>query len=354
MKKAYPLLLTIGIFLIAPFVQAQDNTAELIQSGIQNASVLARAYSAPLSKAFGTDLNTGWLTTGQAFKPGRFEIRLFANAAFVPAKDHTFDVTTVGLNNNVRLAPGSAHLAPTVFGPDKDGPLLNVYATNPTTQKEEGLASINLPQGLGTAVAPIPMAQLNVGLFKETELMIRFIPSSTVRDLRLNLWGLGLKHNLGQWLPVIASLPFQLTAAVAYSSFESSYALDLAPQSGVANPNPADYTTQAVEFNTRAYQALLVASKTWSVFTTYAGLSYSSAATTTVLAGNYPVTVLGEQPPHPKEIRTITNPVQFQQDYRQVGLTGGFRLKLAIFSLNAEGTWANYPTASAGIGLGFN
>ena len=326
----------------------------MIQSGIHNATVLARAYSAPVSKAFGTDLNTGWLTTGKVFKPGRFEIRLFANAAFVPAEDRTFDVTAVGLNNNVRLAPGSANLAPTVFGPDEDGPLLNVYATNPDTQEEEGLASINTPKGFGTAVAPIPMAQVNVGLFKETELMVRFIPNSTVRDLRLNLWGLGLKHNVGQWLPVISLLPFQLTAAVAYSSFESSYALDLAPQAGVVNPNPADYTTQAVEFNTRAYQALLVASKTWSAFTGYAGLNYSSAATTTGMTGNYPVTVLGEQPPHNKEIRTIINPVQFQQDYRQWGFTGGFRLKLAIISFNAEGTWANYPTASAGIGLGFN
>jgi hypothetical protein len=122
----------------------------------------------------------------------------------------------------------------------------------------------------------------------------------------------------------------------------------------VANPNPADYTKQKIIFNTKSFMGQLVASKTISVITGYAGFSYSNASTDTGMLGNYPVTVLREQPPYTRQIQNITDPVNFVTNYKQLGLTGGFRLKLAVFTLNAEGTWAKYPTVSAGIGVGYN
>ncbi|RDC61544.1 DUF6588 family protein [Adhaeribacter pallidiroseus] len=354
MKKSFTLILLIGLCGTVKTVRAQNETAEIIKSGITNAELLAKAYSQPLSKAFGTDINTGWITTGKAFKPGRFEIRVFANAAFVPEKDRTFDVSTIGLNSNVRLAPGSSKLAPTVFGDDSPGPLLNVYATRPDTKQEEQVTSFNTPEGIGTGIAPIPMAQVTVGLVKETELMVRFIPKSKAGDFNVDLWGVGLKHSIRQWIPGIADLPFDITAAAAYSSFRSSYQLEVNPQSGVVNPNPADYTNQRIIFDTKAFIGQLVASKTISVITGYASFSYSSASTTTGMLGNYPITVLREQPPYTRQVQNVTDPVNFITDYTQLGITGGFRLKLAIFTLNAEGTWAKYPTVSAGIGLGYN
>ena len=354
MKKTAALGLFIGLFLVSKTTSAQNETAELIKSGLTNAEILAKAYSKPLSKAFGTDINTGWITTGKAFKPGRFEVRVFANAAFVPEKDRTFAVNTLGLNSNVRLAPGSTNVAPTVFGDDSPGPLLNVYATRPDTKQEEQITSFNTPEGIGTSIAPIPMAQVTIGLVKETELMVRFIPKSTAGDFKVDLWGVGLKHSIRQWIPGMTDSPLDITAAAAYSSFRSSYGLQVNPQSGVANPNPVDYTNQNIIFNTEAFMGQLVVSRTISVITGYAGLSYSSAATTTGMLGNYPVTILREQPPYTRQIQNITNPVNFVTNYNQLGITGGFRLKIAIFTLNAEGTWAKYPTVSAGIGLGYN
>ncbi|QMU27192.1 DUF6588 family protein [Adhaeribacter radiodurans] len=354
MRKILLLILTIGLLFIKNSASAQSETAELIKSGIVNAELLAKAYGTPLSKAFGADLNTGWITTGKAFKPGRFEIRVFANATFVPQKDRTFDVSSIGLNSNVRIAPGSGTIAPTVFGEDSPGPLLNVYATRPDTKQEEQVASFNTPEGIGTNIAPIPMVQLTIGVVKETELMFRLLPKSKAGDLNLNLWGIGLKNNIAKWLPGLTTLPFDITAVAAFSSFRSNYGLQLRPQNGIANPNPLDYTNQKVIFNTKAITAQLVASKTISVITGYAGVSYSKSNTTTAMSGNYPVTVLREQPPYTREIQNIIDPVDIPTEYNQLGLTGGFRLKLSIFSINAEGTLAKYPTVSAGIGLGYN
>jgi hypothetical protein len=98
-----------------------------------------------------------------------------------------------------------------------------------------------------------------------------------------------------------------------------------------------------------------VVSKTFfKSLSTYGGLSYSKGLSEAALAGLYPVTQIRQQPPFNKEIVNYTDPVHLDFDHRQVGLTGGLRLKLKAMSLNIEGTWAEYPSLSAGLGLGWN
>jgi hypothetical protein len=346
-----PLLLLLAV----PRAQGQIDAGDLIQSGVGNTHKLLGAYGAPINKGFSADLNAGWLTPGKIFAPGRFEVRVFGTAAFVPKKDQTFDVTQIGLDANVRPANPANKLAPTLFGENKQGLPLDVYGTRPDTGQPIKLATINSAPGIGFQVAPLPMAQVTVGLVQQTELLVRFLPEVRFSDNRVQMWGLGLKHNIGQWLPVIHQLPFAVTAAAAYTSFRYSDGLTLQPERGVSNPEPGDYSNQRITFDTKAYYASLAVSKSFTkVLGTYAGLSYSKGITGTALAGTYPVTVIRQQAPYNKEIVNLTDPVKLDFDHGQMGLTGGLRLKLAVFSFSLEGTWSQYSTLNAGIGLGWN
>jgi hypothetical protein len=335
--------------------QDQDEIGQFIRSGIDNAHKLVKAYSNPLHKSLATDLNAGWITSGEAFEPGRFELRFFGMAAFVPAKDESFDVTQIGLNANVRPTNPASRTAPTFFGENQDGIPLDVYATRPDNGQQVKVASFTSPPGIGFQVAPIPMAQLTVGLVKKTEVMVRFIPEIRYSDNRLNLWGVGLKHNINQWIPGLRQLPFELTAAAGYTSFHTSEGVGVRPEAGVANPNPANYETQRVVFDTKAYSGSLVISKTFfETLNLYGGLNYSKGLSEAALAGTYPVTQIRQQPPFNREIVNYTDPINLDFDHGQMGLTGGLRLKLKAFSFNLAGTWAHYPSVSAGIGLGWN
>lgn len=349
------LLSLLGALLAVLPARAQFDAGDLVRSGSANAHKLLQAYGEPLNKGLAAGLNAGWQRPGAAFKTGRFELRLLGTVGFPPPEDRSFDLTRIGLDEQVQPANPAQVLAPTVFSKDEQGLPLEVYGRRPDTGERVLLGSFNTAPGLGIEVAPLPMAQLHVGLIANTELMVRYVPELTFSDNRVSLWGLGLKNHIGEWLPIISELPVDLIAAAGYTEFKASDGLKVRPESGVSNPSPADYSTQRFAFDSRAWYGSLVLSKNiGKALALHAGLSYSKASTETALTGTYPVTVLRQQQPYTKEIANFTDPLRLAFDHGQVGLTGGLRLKFSIFSFNLEGTWAEYPTVNAGLGLGWN
>jgi hypothetical protein len=242
---------------------------------------------------------------------------------------------------------------------------LNIYGTRPDNQEEVLVGTFKTPPGLGIDVAPLPVAQVNLGLFRKTEVMVRYLPEINFKKGQINMWGLGLKHSISQWIPVTNKLPFDITAAAAYTDFKTSYDLNLQPETEVQGwpvvQSNASFNNQQLQLSTKAYFASLVVSKTIAILTVYGGLNYSQSETKLVAAGLYPVTSVRNKTPTPESpesyelyVRELQNPLDIAMHQSQAGLTAGFRLKLAILSFNAEGTLARYPSATAGIGIGFN
>ncbi len=363
----------LGFFLAATPAQAQDEVGEFIRSGKEDANKLVRAYIEPASKAFGHGLNGGWFNSGKAMKLGRFDVRVFATAAFAPDEDKSFDLSKLGLTtvrdaNGRKFDPNTPVLTPTIFGADEEGPELTLYAKGRRTvggqviEFEEEVGSINAPQGTGYSFLPVPMAQVSLGLIKDTEIAVRYSPKVKQDDFEGQLWGVGVKHGIKQWIPVISMIPgFDITVFGGYTKLKSSYAGIDVPLSEEDRPyataqqrEASYYAGQALTLNTKAWTASLVASKTFSVITGYAGIRYSNVETDLNVEGRYPVIAYRTTAPFNKYVEDITDPVLLNMKDTQWGVTGGLRLKLAFFSLYGEYTLAKYPTATAGIGLGFN
>ena len=91
-------------------------------------------------------------------------------------------------------------------------------------------------QGLGLSMAFAPYIQANIGLIKNTELNIRYAPSLDLSSVgngvipdnilsgTINFWGVGVKHELLQWIPVAKVLPLSLSLYANHSRM--SYELD--------------------------------------------------------------------------------------------------------------------------------
>ncbi|MGV3502511.1 MAG: DUF6588 family protein [Adhaeribacter sp.] len=354
-KKTAFLFFLLGPLLAGLPARAQFNAGDLVRGGTANARKLLHAYGEPLNKGLAAGLNAGWQRPGEAFKTGRFELRLLGTVGFPPPEDRTFDVTRIGLDDLVQPENPARVLAPTVFNKDEQGLPMVVYGTRPDTGERVRLAGFNTAPGLGIEVAPLPMAQLHVGLIANTELMVRYVPTVTFSDNQVSLWGLGLKNHIGELLPLLSELPVDVIGTVGYTEFQGKDGLGVRPEAGVPNPNPGDYSTQRFAFDTKAWYGSLVVSKNiGKALALHAGLSYSKSTTETALTGTYPITVIRQQAPYTKEIANLTDPLRLEFDHGQVGLTGGLRLKFSLFSFNLEGTWAEYPTVNAGLGLGWN
>ncbi|WP_156180269.1 DUF6588 family protein [Rufibacter radiotolerans] len=340
---------------------AQEEVGDFIRAGKADANKLIRAYAEPASKAFGHGLNGGWFNSGQALKLGRFDIRVFATASFAPDEDKTFDLATLGLSSNVKFDGSRSTIAPTIFGEAADGPELRLFATNPTTKQQEEIARFNSPQGSGYDLLPVPMAQVSLGLVANTEVAVRFSPKVKYDDFEGELWGVGAKHGLKQWIPVINEVEgFDIALTGGYTNLKSSYTgidVQVAEEdrsyATSQQLDPSYYSGQAVKLTTKAWTTSLIASKTLGILNVYAGVRYSNVETDLNLEGRYPVLAYKTTLPNNKYIEDITNPIMLNMQDSQWGATGGLRLKLAVLSLYGEYTIAKYPTATAGIGIGF-
>ena len=169
---------------------AQSDINSFIQGGVTDANTLIGAYVAPLGKSTGANMNTGWVNTAAALKPGRFEFKLVGNVAYIPTGQRTYDLDALGLGTPTTRSIDGLEVTeqwqyqftqvPTVFGSTENSETLRKTITyqnpNSGTQEVSTVAELELPDGAGVSINPLaPAMQLNVGVPLATEVMIRSI-----------------------------------------------------------------------------------------------------------------------------------------------------------------------------------
>ncbi len=346
MKKLSNFLLLFFFTGIIP-VFAQKSLVQFLEAGKQDAGTLINGYINPFLSTFGNNLNNGWYNTADPLKLGRFCITIGATASFVPSDKKNFtvdpaDYSVISTSDNKPISTS------TVFGENTSAGTIYVNSGN-------SKIPLALPKGLGISLSPLPIAQISLGLIKGTEVMVRILPTFNISDRKIGYWGVGLKHSIKQWIPVIKDAPFELSIIAAYTqaNLELANGPFLSPESGVSNTTNADFSEQTIKFGSNAWNANLIISKKLSVLTVFGGFRFSHSKTNFDLTGNYPITVYDNF--GIKTICNLTDPVSFNNSGNQFGLNAGFRLKFAFVAIVAEGTLVpgSYSSATAGLAFGF-
>jgi hypothetical protein len=345
--------------------KAQGDAAQLIKGGTADANLLFNGYLSPLMKSFGAGLNSGWYQTAKPHGAGGFDITVSANVTFAPVADQSFSLA--GLQR-VQPVAGQPTTAPSIFGENKTGPMVEVRDKSPFTGNDTAITSFNLPQGIGTNIFAVPTAQLSVGVGFGTDVAIRFVPTISTGDAGVGLFGFAVKHDFKQWIPGMKELPFDLSAMFGYTTMNAGLKFDgdqaVKPQSdtNIYNPQPGKvYSNQKGEFKSTAWTTNVIISKKLGPFTPYLGLGYQSATTTLALLGDYPVTVPNStaQATNPTDpsfgkvarVQDVKDPVTIEGKLSGFRANAGFRLKLAVLTLHADYTFGEYRVLSAGVGL---
>ena len=338
------------ISLSASQVFAQSDVSDLIKSSPADATKLAQAYLKPLFKGFGTGLNTGWNNTAHSKNLLRFDLRVGLTGAIVPQKDETFDVTTIGLSNNVRPSTPSQVVTPTFGGPSNAGVELSVYDSS-----NRLLEKFRMPQGTGMGLIPAPQLQGSIGLPRGLEFTLRAMPKVNLGDDigAIGMFGGGLKVEV---LPLISGIadkltPVDIAVAVGYTQFNFSVPLDVPVPSGASGPS-ADFSNQRIEAQFSGINSELIISKRLLVFTPFLSLGYSTAKTDAGLKGNYPI-VTGADVLFRPTYSVFTDPVSIKQtDIKGFRTNIGFQLNLAFFRIYGSYSMAEYNAFNGGIGFG--
>jgi hypothetical protein len=228
-------------------------------------------------------------------------------------------------------------MAPTVFGPDRSP----VFAYDDNGQEiiiEDIPGGIDLKDAFKNDWLPVPMANIGVGLPKGTEVKLRFAPTIDLDDdgSAINVFGIGVMHNIKQWIPGMKLLPFDLSGFVGYTRVKLDAYFD-------PEVNPTQHGV--FEANATTIQAL--ASKKFAILTLYGGFGYNIAKTNLAVKGEYDIDENGQLESY--EI----DPLDLKFTSSGFRGTAGLRIKLGILTLHGDYTVQKYSCFTAGLGFSF-
>ncbi|MFO7924007.1 MAG: DUF6588 family protein [Bacteroidales bacterium] len=346
-------LLFLGFSSQKSFSQLNE-MGKLLTGGKDDAQELVDAYLSPFTNAFGATLNAGWYNTARPHRTLGFDLTLSVNVALIPDDAKSFNISNMGLNGQ-----SDRNITPTIAGAKDLEPAMMSYDLG-----GNDLVQYTLPQGTGLGFIPAPTLQLGIGIPLDTEIIGRFIPQVDLGDVgNLGLWGIGIKHSLKQWIPVVSRLPVvNLSVMAGYTKFYTRADLNFQP----ADINALDNTTMAVNFDDQnldfgvgSFTANIIASADVPFVTGYLGLGINSTNTNLKMTGWYPVPEVNAQT-NQNEV-TDDSALQDPIDYRLTGdsggiqprVTAGAKLKLAVFHIHFDYTYASYSVVTGGVGISF-
>ena len=332
MKKNLTLIL---LFTICLYVQGQEQITNFIYGTsevlINDTEKLIEGYMSPVGKWFGSGLNAGWYNTGKTHQFPGFDV----TAGFhiiTPKSNYQYFSPSSELKHLSVLDNESLS---TILGPSEETQIL--YSLSEAQINDEPL--FNMPGGLDWGDALLmPYIQGSIGVIKNTEVLFRYAPSVNLKKFSTGFWGIGIKHDIKQWIPAINLLPFDLSIIGAYSKLNSQY----------------DFTNsqQNLTFEVKAFNSNFILSKKIAFFTPYIGLGYQYSNSSLALNGTYTVENFdGIQIVDDAEF-SITDPFDLSFGGVQ-GLKAniGGRIKILLFTIHVDWTKAEYDVFTVGFGL---
>jgi len=362
MKKTYliGIIFFLSGLLVLPataIAQSQeDDIAAFLEANAKDADKLISAYLQPFIRSMSYGMAGGWYTTAKAHSTLGFDLSISVNAAFIPTSENFFDPNKLGLTastvyNGARTNSTQAYdptrKAPTIFGPKDQTLYTSTYDPDGSgpigTQSYsiQGPEGFNIKKEIGIAAVPTPMIQLGIGIIKNTDIKVRFVPEQEVGSSNIKMFGIGIMHDIKQHIKGIKLLPFDLSALVAFNSVSG--------QSDLSNTNPSDGSPDSPDgvgdykFDSWVIQALI--SKKISVLTGYAGIGYTMVNTNVDVKGAYTIV------PTSGSSFVLNDPVSIDFKNKSMRLTVGARLKLGPVFFNGDYTFQKYNTLSVGFGF---
>ncbi len=339
--------LLVGFCLLSHSAKSQD-FGEVFKAGPEDAELYLESYIKPIMLSFNNGLGSGWVNTAKPHKLLGFDLTASMNLANIPSSDKLWQFRNADFQN-LRLQSGSeASLPAAVGGPTTTnlvvrgnaqiGPINFANESDPFPAAE-GFDTNDLP----IAGFPVPAFQLGVGLVKNTDLKIRIVPTQNIDDLSISLFGIGVMHDIKQWIPGLKLVPFDLSGFIGYTGLKAEFDIDVDETDSNGYRYEADGTA---EFKASSTTIQVLASKKLAILTPYVGLGYNIGSSSFKVNGDFTYTDdMGQTV-------TIQNPIDLSFDGgSSPRLTFGARIKLLVLTLHADYSIQKYNTFTVGAGI---
>jgi hypothetical protein len=344
MQKNYlrPLLLmSLSLLAFSSNAQSIAGLTDFLKAEKNDASALMKSYVTPAVNAISNGMTSGWYTTGKAHKTLGFDLGISVSAVFTPTSDNYFtpslsssttfkNLTSIGQGAPSVVGPKDVTEYKSTYDPDGSGVLPSQTFTI------KGPEGLDLKKNIGFSALPVPIVQLGIGIVKNTDLKIRFVPEQKSNSVTFKMFGIGVMHDIKQHIPGIKKLPFDLSILAAYNTVSGT--ASLVSTSGVISNDG----NLAYKLNSWVAQAII--SKKISVLTGYVGVGYGSVSSDIDITGNFIV-------PAGAASFALKDPLALSLSNSSAKLTAGLRLKFGPVYLSGDYTLQKYDALTLGFGF---
>jgi len=299
-------------------------------------------------------MNGGWYTTAKTHKKFGFDITINANLSIVPDADKLF--AFIESDYDYLSLPNGETSLPTIMSEDDTETMVDISI--PVGDGTFKVASFEMPGGISSDLplnaVPTPMVQVGFGLPFKTDIKLRMVPKVNFDDsVEANLFGLGLQHDITQYLGAIDKLPLSISVLGAFTNMKVAYAIE-----DESSTDGVDVSADGeAEFKMDTFTIQALASLDFKVVTIYGGIGYNNGKSTVKLKGDYTLTYEVEDSngntAGPPQEETVSDPINLGFDANGMRATLGTRLNIGFFKIFADYTLQEYNTVSAGIALSF-
>lgn len=200
-----------------PLMRSQNPFQEL-QFILGDVVFLSEQYIANGADAAAYQSTTAWSSKAKNLNLFEIDVSIHFNNLFIPKAQRTFTARNSNFNSLEIQGAESAPL-PTVLG----GETTTFFNFDIEGESNEFLAF----EGVGKRQLFHPFLQASLGLWKGTDLTVRYSPDIKISDIGYGIFGAGIKHNFSQYLKKTTSNnPVELAFQVAYSRFSFDFSLD--------------------------------------------------------------------------------------------------------------------------------
>ena len=293
--------------------------SQVLVDNVNDAKSFLQAYLNPLGNGLGAITNNGWYNTARPHKLLGFDATVSLSFLNISNEKKSFNP------NSISNFSSSSTSTPTILGKG-----------NGATVEYQG-EEFKLPnQSPLFSILALPNLNLGLGIFKKTEINGRFIPNykydaGFIGKGEINMWGVGFKHDLLQWIPVIGNtIPLSLSLQAAHTQMTSKISI---------LDQPVSMDIQATNIN-------LIISKNILMVCGYASIGYNSSSTTFRAGEN----ITNSNSLNLDELE-ITLPIEMKfETVNELRANIGLKLNLAVITVSANHTISEYPVTTIGVG----
>lgn len=210
--------LVLGVFFFSN-VGFSQTYIEDVESFLLDMVYISNQYVSPAADASVYQSSSSWHNSAKSLEKFEVDISLHFNVLPIPEKQRQFEVSNSDFVS-IQFQDGSqSGSIPTALGGDTDT-FFDFFIDGDPYEFQAF-------EGAKETVLYYPYIQASIGLWKETELTVQFIPEIKISESGYQTFGGAIKHNLSQYFRnVDDGSGFEFAAQIGYSKFLSKIFFD--------------------------------------------------------------------------------------------------------------------------------